>query len=101
MAGGPAAPLPGGGRGRRRGVAGNVTGIEACPALVDGLADLAGEYFASLAALSGAGYKLEMNLARFYRRHLAPSLGGSHLPLLAGFGTAAGAGRPAVASLDW
>ena len=55
------------------------------PALIDELADLAGEYFASLAALGGAAYKMEMNLARFYRRHLGKSLGGSHLPLLAGF----------------
>ena len=55
------------------------------PALIDELAALAGEFFGSIAALSGAAYKLEMNLAQFYRRHLAPSLGGSHLPLLAGF----------------
>ena len=41
------------------------------PALIDELAELAGEYFASIAALSGAAYKLEMNLAQFYRRHLA------------------------------
>ena len=41
------------------------------PALVDRLAGLAGEYFASIAALSGAAYKLEMNLARFWRRHVA------------------------------
>ena len=38
------------------------------PALVDELADLAGEYFTSIAALAGAGYKMEINLARFYRR---------------------------------
>ena len=38
--------------------------------LIDELADLAGEYFASIAALAGAAYKMEMNLARFYRRHL-------------------------------
>ena len=37
------------------------------------LAELAGEYFGGIAALSGAAYKLEMNLAQFYRRHLAPS----------------------------
>ncbi len=71
------------------------------PALVDDLAELAGEYFTSIAALSGAGYKLEMNLAQFYRRHLAPSLGGSHLPLLAGFKPPANHKRDAIASLDW
>ena len=58
------------------------------PVLIDELAALAGEYFGSIAALSGAAYKLEMNLAQFYRRHLAGTLGGSHLPLLAGFDSA-------------
>ena len=71
------------------------------PALIDELAELAGEYFVSIAALSGAGYKLEMNLAQFYRRHLARSLGGSHLPLLAGFEPAAARRGHAIASLDW
>ena len=71
------------------------------PRLIDEMAELAGEAFAWLAALAGAAYKMEMNLARFYRRHLHPSLGGSHLPLVTGFGTAAGDGALAVASLDW
>ena len=71
------------------------------PALIDEVAALAGEYFGSIAALSGAAYKLEMNLAQFYRRHLAGMPGGSHLPLLAGFELAPDATRPAIASLDW
>jgi phosphohistidine swiveling domain-containing protein len=71
------------------------------PALIDEMADLAGEYFASIAAFAGAAYKLEMSLARFYRRHLAGTLGGSHLPLLAGFEPATDPGRHAVVSLDW
>jgi rifampicin phosphotransferase len=71
------------------------------PALIDELATLAGEYFGSIAALSGAGYKLEMNLAQFYRRNLADSLGGSHLPLLAGFEHHADRKRQGIASLDW
>ena len=71
------------------------------PKLIDELADLAGEYFASIAAFAGAAYKMEMNLARFYRRHLAGTLGGSHLPLLAGFEPADDPGRHAVVSLDW
>jgi rifampicin phosphotransferase len=71
------------------------------PALIDELAALAGEYFGSIAALSGAAYKLEMNLAQFCRRHLAGTLGGSHLPLLAGFAFAPNTARPAIASLDW
>ena len=75
--------------------------ITELPALIDELADLAGEYFASIAAFAGSAYKMEMNLARFYRRHLGRSLGGSHLPLLAGFAPPVDPGRHAVASLDW
>ncbi|MDQ2854554.1 MAG: PEP-utilizing enzyme [Chloroflexota bacterium] len=71
------------------------------PMLIDELATLAGEYFGSIAALSGAAYKLEMNLAQFYRRNLADSLGGSHLPLLAGFEQPADRNHRAIASLDW
>ncbi len=44
---------------------------------------------------------MEINLARFYRRHLSGSLGGGHLPLLASFEPPADPGRHAVASLDW
>jgi len=71
------------------------------PALIDELVELAGEYFTSIAALSGAGYKLEMNLALFHRRHLARSLGGGHLPLLSGFELPADRERDAIVSLDW
>ena len=71
------------------------------PALIDQLADLAGESFTLVTALAGAAYKLELNLAQFYRRHLAPSLGGSHLPLLTGFSAPTDPARHAVASLDW
>jgi pyruvate,water dikinase len=71
------------------------------PALIDELADLAGEYFTSIAALAGGAFKIEINLAGFYRRHLASSLGGSHLPLVAGFAPPADPGRHAVVSLDW
>jgi len=71
------------------------------PALIDELADLAGESFMWVTALAGAAYKMEVNLAQFYRRHLAPSLGGSHLPLLTGFQAPTDPARHAVASLDW
>ena len=71
------------------------------PALIDELADLAGESFTWVTALAGAAYKMEINLAQFYRRHLAPSLGGSHLPLLTGFEAPTDPARHAVASLDW
>jgi len=71
------------------------------PALIDELADFAGEYFTSIAALAGGAFKIEINLAQFYRRHLARSLGGSHLPLVAGFEPPADPGQHAVVSLDW
>jgi pyruvate,water dikinase len=71
------------------------------PALIDELADMAGTSFMWVTALAGAAYKMEVNLAQFYRRHLAPSLGGSHLPLLSGFQAPTDPARHAVASLDW
>ena len=71
------------------------------PVLVDRLADLAGEYFTSIAAFAGAAYKLEMNLARFYGANVRPLIGGSHLPLVSGFARPIEPGRHAVASLDW
>ncbi len=77
------------------------TPVTELPGLIDRLGRLAGEYFASVAAFAGAAYKMEINLARFYRRHLAPSLGGSHLPLLAGFEPPSAPARHAVTSLDW
>jgi rifampicin phosphotransferase len=75
--------------------------VTSLPALIDELADLAGESFTWVTALAGAAYKMEVNLAQFYRRHLAPSLGGSHLPLLTGFEAPTDPARHAVASLDW
>jgi pyruvate,water dikinase len=71
------------------------------PALIDELADLAGTAFMWVTALAGAAYKMEVNLAQFYRRHLAPSLGGSHLPLLTGFEVPTDPANHAVATLDW
>jgi phosphohistidine swiveling domain-containing protein len=71
------------------------------PTLIDELAELAGEYFASVTALTGAAYKMEWNLAGFYRKHLRSSLGGSHLPLLVGLALPADPSRHAVESLDW
>ena len=71
------------------------------PSMIDALSDLAGEYFASVAALAGAAYKMEMNLAMFFGRHLAATVGGSHLPLVAGFDVPDNGDRWAIASLDW
>ena len=71
------------------------------PALIDQLATLAGEYFVSIAALTGAAYKTELNLAGFHRKHLRGALGWSHLPLVSGFEATGVVDAPVVASLDW
>ena len=71
------------------------------PALIDEQAELAGEAFGWLAALAGAAYKMELNLAGFYGRHLRGTLGGSHLPLLTGFVAPREQGAHEVVSLDW
>ena len=75
--------------------------VSELPQLVDEVADLAGESFAWITVLSGAAYKMEINLSGFYRRHLAKSLGGNHLPLLAGFAPPTGPDPHAVVSIDW
>jgi phosphohistidine swiveling domain-containing protein len=69
--------------------------------LIDELAVLAGEYFASVAVVAGYAYKAELPLAMFHRRHVAPVVGGSHLPLLAGLTPPRPAPPHAVVSLDW
>jgi pyruvate,water dikinase len=75
--------------------------ISELPGLIDELAELAGESFLLITALTGAAYKMEVNLAGFYRKHLAGPLGGSHMPLLVGFAPQADPGAHAVATLDW
>jgi pyruvate,water dikinase len=65
------------------------------------MAALAGEYYGSVVALAGAAYKMEINLAKFYRKRLEPALGGSHLPLLAGIEPPFDPEPHAVVSLDW
>jgi rifampicin phosphotransferase len=75
--------------------------IAELPAMVDELAGLAGEYFLSIAALTGAAYKTELNLAAFHRKHLQDALGWSHLPLVSGFEATIDPDAPAIVSLDW
>jgi pyruvate,water dikinase len=75
--------------------------VDELPALIDQLADLAGDYFTSIAKLTGAAYKLELNLASFHRQHLRQAVGWSHLPLVAGFEPPAARALPAIVSLDW
>jgi pyruvate,water dikinase len=75
--------------------------VSELPAFIDEMAALAGEYYGSVVALAGAAYKMEINLAKFYRKHLEPTLGGSHLPLLAGIEAPSEPEPHAVVSLDW
>ena len=70
------------------------------PRLIDELATLAGEYFASVAVVAGSAYKVEWLVAEFYNRHVRPRIGGSHMPLLAGLAAPTTTGH-AVSSLDW
>ncbi|MBI2780875.1 MAG: hypothetical protein HYX55_03630 [Chloroflexi bacterium] len=70
--------------------------------LIDGLADDAGEYFFSIMGVAGFATKAEIPLAAFYRRHLHPRIGGSHLWLLRGlFAPSIEAYGHAVEGLDW
>ncbi|HEX6128604.1 MAG TPA: PEP/pyruvate-binding domain-containing protein [Candidatus Limnocylindria bacterium] len=75
--------------------------VSELPGLINEMAALAGEYYGSVVALAGAAYKMEINLAKFYRKHLEPALGGSHLPLLAGIEAPSDPEPHAVVSLDW
>jgi rifampicin phosphotransferase len=71
-------------------------------AVIDKLADAAGEYFTAATAVAGYASKAELPLARFYTAHLAPKVGGSHLELLTGLGTELPTlASHAVRSLDW
>jgi phosphohistidine swiveling domain-containing protein len=70
-------------------------------ALIDRLAALAGEYFASITVVAGSAYKAEMELARFYQKHLAPMIGGTHLSLLAGLTAPTPLPHHAVTTIDW
>lgn len=71
------------------------------PTLIDAVLDLAGEYFAWVTVVGGAAYKAEMQLAAFYHKHLAPTIGGTHLTLLVGLGSPTAAAPHAVTTLDW
>ena len=75
--------------------------LDELPSFVDELANLAGEYFLSIAALAGAAYKVELTLASFHRKHLQEALGWSHLPLVSGFESRVDPDAEAIASLDW
>lgn len=75
--------------------------LDDLPGVIDRLADIAGDYFASMAIVAGYAYKAEINLAYWYRWHLG-KLGESHLPLLLGLvPVPAEPANHLVESLDW
>jgi len=68
--------------------------------LVDELALLAGRYFASVTFVAGYGWKTEIPLSQFYRRHLQGALGVHPQVLLRGLVRPTNAPHD-VQSLDW
>jgi rifampicin phosphotransferase len=76
-------------------------------ALIDELAGLAGDYFASIAVVAGYAYKAEGMLVLSHRRDARRAIGGRHLtlgfhlPLLAGLAPPPPAPPHAIVSLDW
>lgn len=69
--------------------------------MIDELATLAGDYFASIAVVAGYAYKAELQFARFFSRHLSRAVEGGHLVLLSGLVPPEIAPPHAVSSLDW
>lgn len=70
--------------------------------IIDRIANQAGDYFTSVTAVAGFGWKAEVPLAGFYRKHLYPVVGGSYAELLQGLYAAdAGTSGHSVVSLDW
>jgi pyruvate,water dikinase len=75
--------------------------LDDLPQIIDRLADIAGDYFASMAIVAGYAYKAEVNFALWYRWRLG-KLGESHLPLLLDLApTRAEPASHFVESLDW
>jgi len=69
-------------------------------AIIDDLAVLAGRYFTSITFVAGYGWKTEIPLSQFYRRHLQGPLGGHPQVLLRGLVRPTNAPHD-VQSLDW
>ncbi|MDP2314706.1 MAG: PEP/pyruvate-binding domain-containing protein [Pseudomonadota bacterium] len=69
-------------------------------ALIDRLADHAGDWFTSITFVAGHAWKCEAPLATFFRVHLAGRVEGSHAELLAGLYAPVHAPH-AVYGLDW
>ena len=75
-------------------------GIREMAGTIDDLAVVAGHYFTSVTFVAGYGWKTEIPLARFYREHLASTVGGHPQMLLRGL-VSPDAPPHAVSSLDW
>jgi rifampicin phosphotransferase len=75
--------------------------IEELASRIDRLSDFAGQSLFSMAMVGGFAWKLEAALARFFKRELAPRIGGSHHPLLLGLVPPKACPPHAVSSLDW
>lgn len=70
------------------------------PLLIEDLAERAGHYFTSVTFVAGYGWKTEIPLAQFYRRHLQARVGGDYRQLVRGL-SAQRVRSHAVQSLDW
>ena len=69
--------------------------------LVDGVASVTGDYFTYVTLVAGYAAKAEFPLGKFYKEHIGPSAGGSHLELLQGLVEDVALQPHAVLSLDW
>lgn len=69
--------------------------------LVDRLAALCGEYFASIAVVAGSTYKVETLLGQLWNRRLRDRLGFGFQETLIGLHGPIVSGQPLLASLDW
>jgi pyruvate,water dikinase len=78
----------------------DMAGAQELVAMVDGLADDAGVYFAYIASVGGYAWKSELKLAEFCRAHLAGAGLTSHQELVLACREPA-ATRHRVISLDW
>jgi rifampicin phosphotransferase len=58
--------------------------VEEIPALIDTLAEIAGDYFSLIPFVAGQAWKAELALGRFWADHLGPLLPGSYQSLLTG-----------------
>jgi phosphohistidine swiveling domain-containing protein len=74
--------------------------VDRLATIIDELATLAGHYFTSITMVAGYGWKTEIPLAQFYRKHLRDLVGGHHQQLLRGL-SVPNTPRHAVSSLDW